>query len=153
MRLLAIDPGKANGLALLDTKQDRVLRNAWTVRGVEKLYAELDECYEPGLTIVAEDYVNRPPQAGGFDHHWDKGFTHRVIGAIEHWAWSNKLGIVTLQQPSIKPAMYGLVGLKYVKGAKNMHHIDAAVHGFKFLWDRKIIPQKEILNCMSGVKV
>lgn len=153
MKILSLDPGNNTGWCLLDTNEKRVVQEFGTTRTETEFYQlleEMDDRFEE-LTVVCEDYINRPPKAGGFDHTWDKGFTHRMIGAVKHWSWQNKFKLV-LQQPMIKPAMYGLLGMEYKKGRKDIHHLDAIVHGFKYIYDKKLLPQNMILGAMSGNK-
>lgn len=155
MKLLAIDPGKANGIAYMDTTKKPPVVFLDTIHGKERLFSELNSyAKDPSINpeiVVVEDYINRPATARGFDHSWDKGFTHRIIGAIEHWAWQHRIEMI-LQQPAIKPAMYGMLGLKYVQGQKNVHHLDALVHGYKFIFDRHLLPQNEIFKALQGGK-
>ena len=114
-KILAIDPGKNNGVAYLDTEApDRAVRYISVVVGAEKLYEFLKTWDDPVDVLVIEDYVIRNKKSqGGFDHSWDKGYTLRIIGALQYWAWQNKVPVV-LQQPWEKDAMYGKLGLKNI---------------------------------------
>lgn len=151
MFLLALDPGKNTGWAFFNTDSpEKSLQRFDTCRNEIALYAFL-ETFPPNIpiTVVLEDYVIRSKKYGGKDHEFDKGQTLRVIGAIEHWCWLHKHDLKYVQ-PTDKPAAYGHVGLTYVKGKKNMHHMDAVVHGFEYMLKHEIIPAKNIYMCMAG---
>jgi len=111
----------------------------------------MDEEFDGIKYCVVEDYINRPPKAGGFDHSWDKGKTHRVIGALDFWCYENSIELV-LRQPMLKPAAYGQLGMVYQKGKKNMHHMDAIVHGYSWLLDNKYVEKKDVLLSLRGKK-
>lgn len=154
MIILSFDPGKSTGWAVLDTQKERLLQRVGTAEGPAELMIQLQnfelDYEEEEIHIVIENYINRPSGAGGFDHNWDKGYTHRIIGRIEGWADIQAWGPCYFSEPSEKPGHYGLVGLKYAKGAKNRHHIDAAVHGFAHIKKLKLAPLDKIINALQG---
>lgn len=149
MKLLSLDPGITTGWALFNTINSLPLIKFGSERGKDTLWCALEELKQPELVVVVEDYINRPSKAGGFDHAWDTGKTHRIIGSIEHWCWENHYKFI-LQQPMIKPAAYGMLGLKYEKGKKNQHHLDAIVHGYYFLLAQKLVDKKKIFLSLKG---
>jgi hypothetical protein len=53
---------------------------------------------------------------------------------------------------SDKAPAYGVVGLTYVKGKQNQHHMDAIVHGFHYIWKNKLAPMNKIIDAMAGKK-
>lgn len=156
MIILSFDPGKHCGWAVLDTEnKERLLQRLGTAEGPEELHEQLKDFEEryKGLEVhvVIEDYINRPPKAGGFDHTWDKGYTHRIIGRIEGWvAHSGISSSVYFQREHEKPGGYGIIGLKYVKGAKDKHHLDAVVHGYLHVKKLNLAPIKLVINALQG---
>ena len=130
MKVLAMDPGGTTGWALID---DNILTHAGEVKDTE-FYEWLRELSPVGIdALVIEDYKIRPEQlVGKYQHTWSSGQTLRFIGALVYWGVQH--GVVTaLQLPAIKPVASGLTGLPYVKGKRNQHSIDAALHGFFYL--------------------
>lgn len=151
MRILALDPGVSTGFASLDTQLKNPLVGIGVWKPREELWSEL-ETYTHNLfdVIVIENYTNRPKSAGGFDHTWDQGATHRVIGGIESWAHRTQpQAKVHFYEASIKVAMYPLLGLVYQKNKKDNHHMDALVHGYKYIYDNKLLPREQILGCLK----
>lgn len=153
MIILSFDPGKHCGWAVSDTTKERLLQRIGTSEGPEELTTQLKDFEQykgEEVHVVIEDYINRPPKAGGFDHTWDKGYTHRIIGRIEGWVTYTGIGEVYFQREHEKPGGYGIAGLKYVKGAKNKHHIDAAVHGIIHCDKYNLVPANKLINSLQG---
>lgn len=152
MKVVSFDPGKSTGWAVLDPESEgHLLINFGTTSNKTELVQLLKdfETTNVQLQVVVEDYINRPAKSGGFDHTWDKGYTHRIIGIIEGWCLRNRFKM-TLQQPVDKPGAYGIIGLKYLKGAKHTHHLDAIAHGFFYIHKHKLAPQDKIFMAMAG---
>lgn len=154
MKFLSLDPGAINtGWALFDTSNsDFPVTNFGTTRSKEQLFNLLQEdfLYEGLNQLIVEDYIiKQSVKAGGFNHDFDKGRTLRIIGALEFFAWSHAIDFV-LYQPSNKPIAYGQIGLTYVKGKKDMHHMDAVVHGFNHCLLKELLPKSKILGRFKG---
>lgn len=130
MKILAVDPGKNNGVALGEIIDSKITLRYAGVLQPDKYYEFLQKIIREELPvdeIVLEDWKTRPKEAraGAFD--FDTMLTARMIGATDFVGFL--LGIpVILQQASIKPVGYGYSGQKYVKNAQNRHHLDAAAH-------------------------
>lgn len=130
--ILALDPGKNTGWVILSRNEDNEYRisRMGTTRSKEELHEFL--ATQNPSTIVAEDYYIRAGKAaGGYAHQWSDGIALRIIGAIEYHATSRAIPLV-MQQAAIKPVAAGWTGLPYVKGKKDMHHMDAALHGYYY---------------------
>lgn len=121
--LIAVDPGETNGWAQFI---DGECVKFGTLKWENEIFDWITE-QSPNYWIV-EDYIIRPEWAAGANHDFNRGITLQVIGAIKLWARAGG-AVVNLQQPSLKPAAYGQMGATYVKGKKNMHHMDAIAHG------------------------
>ena len=67
------------------------------------------------------------PKVYSHDHQGDKGETLRQIGAFELLCLNSEIELVK-QMPTTKPAGYGFLGKKYVKGKKEMHAWDSMAH-------------------------
>jgi hypothetical protein len=155
MRILSFDPGSKNtGIALIDTESTPILKSFWTTRSKKELVKFLREEAETGGQldlILIEDYINRPKGSGGFDHNWDKGATHRVIGVIE--ATAIAMGIkVEFTKASDKAPNYGIVGMTYVKGKAEMHHWDAITHAYGYCLRKKLADPSKIMGAFAGGK-
>lgn len=149
VKILAIDPGNSTGLARLDTEKEPVITWVATAKPREKLWDMLATRYDVDVVVI-EDYINRPSSAKGFDHTWDKGATHRVIGSIEHWAWEYGLPVV-FQQPTIKAPTAAQLGLgQYSKLKPPLHQIDAIIHGYKYILDNNLLPKNKVYNSLQG---
>lgn len=152
MKVVSFDPGKKTGWAILDPESSgHLLINFGTTPNKTELIQLLKDLETPNvqLQVVVEDYINRPPKSGGFDHTWDKGYTHRIIGMIEGWCLRNRFKMI-LQQPSDKPAAFGIIGMQYKKGTQNIHHLDAIAHGFFYLFKNGLAPKEKIIDAMAG---
>lgn len=151
MKILSFDPGERTGWARLDTEATPAITEFGTLIGKAKLY---DFLQGGGLDridqIVVENYIVRQTKkVNGFDHSWSKVETLRYIGAIDLRA--HQLGIpIFYYNASNKPAAYGMLGLKYIKGKSNMHHIDAIVHAYKHCEEKKLMPLNKIYGAMAG---
>lgn len=120
--LIAVDPGENIGWARFNQDQEHVPVEFGTIKYHEfHIWLERET---PNIWVV-EDYVIRPKQ---YDHNFDKGYTLRVIGAIDFQA--HRTGAVFQLQPAnLKPGAYAQMGGSYQKGKRNMHHMDAIAHG------------------------
>lgn len=159
MRILSFDPGKNTGIALIDTESDPMLKSFWTTRSNEELVEWLrdtenkfESYWNSNIDLILiEDYVNRGPGRGGFDHELDKGPTHRVIGIILATAIHLKIK-VDYTNSSDKPVNYGWVGMEYKKGKKDMHHWDAITHAYGYCIRKKLGVDKKARLAFKGAK-
>lgn len=145
MKLLAVDPGTHSGWCVIDTDVDPKVQQFGTTHSQEEFHQLLDSgnFNDVDKTIV-EDYKIRPAKGPkDFQHNWDAVPAIHIIGAIEFWCFEYSIPCV-LQQAAIKPAAAGLTGLPYEKGKKNMHHIDAMLHGLYFLVKSKTCSAPEV---------
>jgi len=131
--LFGIDPGEHVGFA-----SGTLEGGVFTFQSVQELtqdelFSWMETCLNPNYpaVIICEDYIidPRPKSKGGsgYDHQWDKGVTLRQIGALEFLCQVNGWKFV-LQSNYRKPAGYGFLGMKYVRGKRSMHSTDALAH-------------------------
>lgn len=137
MRILGADPGESTGIGILEINSSKhmVLKHSGTYSRTD-LYMKLPQLLEGVTAVIIEDFKVRPNNArrGSFD--WSHLVPIQVIGAM-HYA-SIQLEIPThFQQPNLKPVGYAFLGAKYVRGAKNVHHLDALAHAAYFLVKNK----------------
>jgi len=128
LKLISFDPGKTTGFAVFqDTNVTNVGTKAWEAEvldWINELQADL---------FVIEDFLIQTDRTD----RWNKGESLQVIGAIK--ARARMIGAaVVLQQPSIKPVAYAWLRMEYKKGKKNLHHMDALVHGNYYLVKNKL---------------
>lgn len=137
MIVIGFDPGEMTGVGVLKVNGDhkmKLVRSATFSRA--DLYSKLAELLEGADVVVVEDFKVRPNNArrGSFD--WSHLVPVQVIGAIHYE--SSRLGKPThFQQPNLKPVGYSFLGKQYVKGAKNVHHLDALAHAAYYLVKNK----------------
>jgi hypothetical protein len=137
LRILAIDPGKANGYAIVTYDEFLSLEKIGTVAESE-LYQLVQDYGETLDELVVEDFLNRPgkTRTGAFD--WSNNHTSQVIGALRLLAIQTKTELV-LQQPVQKVPGYGYLGKKYQKGRGGMHQFDALAHAaFRLVTKHKV---------------
>jgi hypothetical protein len=124
---MGVDPGETTGWARF---KDGELVEYGEVK-YHEFYIWLEQ-QTPNFWVV-EDYIVRAgPAARGFNHEWNKGVPLRIIGALLFQAQRTG-AVIALQQPSLKPGAYAQMGAEYVKGKRNMHHMDAIAHGSWFI--------------------
>lgn len=123
MLILGVDPGLNTGYCFLN---DGIIGEFGIVKGKEEIYTWLGSLPKIDVMIV-EDYIVRPAKSGGFDHSWNKGFTLRIIGALELYAFAKGIPFI-LQQPSIKAVASGMEFGKPYKKQTNRHWHDAHLH-------------------------
>lgn len=132
MRVLGVDPGQHNGYAVLELKDKIIsLLDGGTIERLD-FYKRLPEMITSIEIIVAEDFRVRPGQArlGAFD--FDRMVACQVLGVLEFLTVHSPTEL-KLQAASIKPVGFGFLGKPYRKGAKNVHHWDAAAHAVYYL--------------------
>lgn len=137
MLYLAIDPGETTGWCRF--QDDKPIEFA-EVRPKEEFYEWLwnqnpsDYPYEQ---IVAEQYIIRPPKAGGFDHQWGKVPTLRVLGCVEAFAAVRHIPLEYQQSDILVPACarFGLPHPKN-KSLPQRNAISAMAHG-RWWWMRE----------------
>ena len=97
------------------------------VSNIPEFHAVLRD--HPVGNYIVENYRVRlaTSKYSGHQHKWDTVVPVRVIGAIQYAAYLTGAEI-TLQEPNDKPLGYTLLGQTYVKGKKDVHHLDAAAH-------------------------
>lgn len=123
--IIAVDPGKTTGVASFTEDGDVISFGEikW-----DEFHSWLHELQDVTMWVV-EDYKIRPAGVqGGYGHEWNDGKALQIIGAIKYHAWAMNAEVV-LQQPSIKPVAYRVLGMEYKKGKKGMHIYDALAHG------------------------
>lgn len=131
--LLAIDPGESTGWATYSATGEFI--NAGICRSREEVYTMLKEV-GPVAKVVIEDYrlySHKAVQQSG-----SRLETVRVIGAIESWAAINGSEVI-LQAASIKKIAEKWSGIKPKGDHKNLHHIDAMLHGHYYLQRTEVI--------------
>lgn len=132
-RLFGIDPGEHVGFC-----EGVLEKGVFRFENVKELtpkqlYSWMEENLNPEVSgiVVVEDYIIDPrPKAkggSGYNHLWDKGVTLRQIGALDFLCQVNGWELV-LQPNYRKPAGYGFLGMKYVRGKGGAHAIDATAH-------------------------
>lgn len=134
--VISIDPGGSNGWARW---HDCVLVEFGVCQWRDEFCDWLGQ--QSPKIFVYERYLidNRQGKdEDGFNHQWNKGITLQAIGAINYRA--NEVDALTVEQDrSIKPQAYAHMGATYVKGKKDMHHMDAIAHGHEFFWKAGLI--------------
>ena len=121
--IIAVDPGESTGAAEFI---DGLLGRVWILKGQPEIFNWLTGM-QPDVFLV-EDFRVDPRR----NLAWNQLIAVRIIGAIEYRAYFGKSKVVK-QSPSVKPAAYGLSGMKYKKGASNAHIQDAIAHGSFYL--------------------
>ena len=123
--VLAIDPGKHNGLALFDDNTGEILLN----RSIE---ADELPGYLAGLqpsfisVVVCEDFIIRPGK-----NHGSRGEAMQVIGMLKVYCEVHRIKFV-LQRPEVRLHAAMMAGEKIPKG----HMTDkqsARLHGIAYL--------------------
>lgn len=130
MKILGVDPGGTTGYFLanfLNQKDVELIRMEAVSEG--KFFQWVDLLGMPPLEfdiMALEDFIARPSFTDG---RWTELPVAKQIGALQYRC--HQLGKpCVMQQPIIKPTGYALLGMKYVKGKKNMHMQDAAAHAY-----------------------
>lgn len=143
IRLMAVDPGKSNGFAIV--KYEPIDYLLWLEKigtlTENELYSLLAEV-GPLDELVVENFLNRPSKTrkGAFD--WSNNHTSQVIGALRLWTVQTKTTLV-MQEPAQKVPGYGYLRKKYVPGRREVHHYDALAHAaFRLVSHYKLPPQK-----------
>ena len=129
MIITAVDPGGTTGYA-------RFKHDTPVAVGTLKFGEEVFDFIAHEFTDlwVVEDYKIRVGTAArGYDHAWNSGEALQVIGAIKYHSRRQGLPEPVLQQPSIKPIGYKLLGAEYKKGKSGMHVMDAMAHARYYL--------------------
>ena len=136
MIFVGVDPGKTTGYAVFEDDMPIVFG--------EVKFEELDDWLDTmaGMKVelyVVEAYVIRPAhlQSSGYAHQWNKGEALQIIGMIKRESRIRGLPHPVMQQPSIKPMGYRLLGKEYKKGKKKQHIQDALAHAQYFLHREK----------------
>lgn len=134
-----IDPGEHIGFVAGTPQGEKLVLDTVSIPfwNDEQLYGWMKDYIRDSSTdggdfiIVCEDYIidPRPKDRGGsgYNHQWDRGITLRQIGALRLLC-EMKYWKLVLQPNFRKPAGYGYMGKKYVKGAKGQHTLDALAH-------------------------
>lgn len=147
MRVVGVDPGAHNGVAIFDTETGIWYADQMMLRSTEagkwrldqsEMEDWLDRLTNVGL-IVVEDFIQRPRSMRGRDgkriasnDQWIEQYTAKVVGACSQTAKRLSARYVQ-QQPTILPAAYAWLGWEY---PKDKHHIrDAMAHAY--YWTRK----------------
>ena len=144
MRVIGFDPGEMTGVGILEVENKKlVLKHSSTLARMD-LYMKLPQLIAGADVVVIEDFKVRPNNARSGSFDWSHLVPVQVIGAI-HYA-SIHAGIPTqFQQPNLKPIGFAYLGKKYVKGAKNVHHLDALAHAAYYLVKNRLALPNETL--------
>ena len=137
MRIIGFDPGETTGVGIIEVGDDKKMRLMHSSSLIKvDLYAKLPRLIQGCDAVIIEDFKVRPNNArkGSFD--WSHLVPVQVIGALDYLTKS--LGIPShFQQPNLKPVGYAYLGKQYVRGAKNVHHLDALAHAAYYLVKNK----------------
>ena len=137
MRVIGFDPGETTGVGILEVGSDKKMHLVYSNSLIKvDLYSKLPRLLDGVDAVIIEDFKVRPNNArkGSFD--WSHLVPVQVIGALDYVTRS--LGIPShFQQPNLKPVGYAYLGRKYVRGEKNVHHLDALAHAAYFLVKNK----------------
>jgi len=139
MRLVGIDPGVNSGFFTADFTDGKLVPFAVDVtrsqEEAEKYFRTLAEIVKPDVWVI-EDYVINPHNSKGqvyrYQHVNDKGITLKLIGSARAEA-TRQGALVVMQMSSAKPAGYGWMEKKYVRGKKGQHALDAKAHVVYYL--------------------
>lgn len=139
MRVVGIDPGVSTGFFTADF-EDGILKPfavdvTRSQAEAEKMFRTLAETVKPDVWVI-EDYVINPKNSKGHvyshRHTNDLGVPLRLIGSAT--AEAQRQGAkVQMQLATAKPAGYGWMGKKYVRGKKEQHALDAKAHVVYYL--------------------
>jgi len=145
MLVLALDPGKSTGYAMVQVI-DRQMKLIDI--GVEKdeQVKYIGELILQADVVICEDFKIRPnmARAGNFDY--DNMVAPRVIGKIELLCQMGNKELVK-QQASLKPMGFAYMQLRYVKGKKGTHAEDALSHaGYYLVKNQLALPLKHALS-------
>lgn len=99
MQYLGVDPGEATGVAIFEDAQLISMAEYNKLEFFEWLNDQ-----RGFQLIVLEDYIIRPPQAGGFNHSWGKVPTIRVIGGVEFYAHTHGIPVEYQTSQILTPA-------------------------------------------------
>lgn len=134
--VICIDPGTTSGFAIFIKGK---VANFGELKK-DQIFIWLDR-QNPDLFVV-ENYRIRPRTFRGKQTRtWDNPFALRILGAVESQCQIKEIPLV-IQEPAIKPIGYGFLNMPYVKGKKNVHHLDAIAHGaYYFVKHEGVSPQ------------
>lgn len=131
VKYLSLDPGNSTGWATF--RVDGSAIDYGTLKGKIDVYDLLSETVfaAPNWShIICEDFRLYPWKST--EQAWSQLDTVRIIGAIEMFAYDNKLELV-LQDPSVKTIAYKYAGMEVPKKKSLTHETDAYVHGVYYL--------------------
>lgn len=142
MRMMAVDPGKSNGFAIIRFELEPIQLDLMKIGTLSEseLFDLLTELGDSLDELVVENFLNRPKKArqGAFD--WSANHTSQVIGALRLWAAQTKTNLV-MQEPNQKVPGYGYLRKTYVPGRRDVHHFDALAHAaFRLVSHYKVPP-------------
>lgn len=133
--VIALDPGTTTGFAVF------ILGKVAIFGEIKKddIFSRIDKQI-PDVWVI-ENYRVRPYSFKGKQTKtWDNPFALQVIGAVRAHGQRNKTPVI-IQEPAIKPIGYGYLNMPYVKGKKNVHHLDAISHGaYYFVKEEGVTP-------------
>jgi len=97
--ILAIDPGKATGLAYLTAGAVHASKTLPYHEALEYAVWEIDGARDTGLTVVCEDFIisSRTVRAG--TSGWRRGLELEFIGVVRWYCWKEEVEFV-LQAPA-----------------------------------------------------
>lgn len=126
MKILGFDPGKTTGWAMMEVENKKILPLNLGQDKDMSMRQQIENIKSADLVVI-EDFLVDPKFArkGAFDYN-DMPAS-QVIGSLKTLCEMSDKKFV-LQGASVKPMGYGWMGMRYVKGKKNMHHWDAVAH-------------------------
>lgn len=135
-QFIAIDPGDTTGWVLFEDATPRELGELKIPEFYDWLNGWPNGRQISLNHVVLEDYIIRPPQAGGFDHQWGRVVTIQVIGAVQCWARRWRIP-VTLQPSTVLTPGAARFKLPHPKNRSltNRNAISAMIHG-RVWWER-----------------
>lgn len=151
MRVIGFDPGEMTGIGILEVGDDKIMRlkHSDTLARTD-LYMKLPRLIQGCDAVVIEDFKVRPNNArkGSFD--WSHLIPVQVIGAIHYQSMHSEIPS-HFQQPNLKPMGYAYLGKRYVKGQRNVHHLDALAHAAYYLVKhRYAVPNGSLQQSKTG---
>jgi hypothetical protein len=137
---VAVDPGKANGLAGFDDKG----HVKWLqVVQLDQLSDFLDKLPETVTTCICEDFRLYPNMA--HKQGYSPMDATRGIGVVMKWCQLRGIKLV-MQMPSVKSTGFMFLGKKEPKRSAVSHSVVAHAHGVYWLVTNGILDPKELLK-------
>lgn len=134
MIILGIDPGKTTGWATLAIDNTRKAKMTSFGESKELLLTDIHHLFQACEVVVFEEFWIDPKKTFSRTPQME---VIQVIGVVKALAAQFSKPCHG-QRNMIKPAGYGYLGLKYVKGAKGKHSQDALAHAMFYAVTQKL---------------